>query len=213
MGPALLLRQGTKRAFDLVVSGTGLVLAAPVLVALCLAIQLDSPGPAIFRQRRVGWRGRAFTCLKLRTMESDASDDLHRLAFRRFSRGEPLSEDPAAAYKLTADPRVTRLGRWLRALSLDELPQLLNVWRGEMSIVGPRPAIPYELEFYQPWHHERHEVRPGMTGLWQVSGRGRVDLDEMLRMDVEYARSWNLWTDLRIVLLTIPAVLARRGAR
>lgn len=202
-----------KRSLDVIVSLVALVLLAPVFAGLWLAIKLDSPGPVIFRQWRVGKDEKIFLCFKFRTMFHNADENAHRLAIQRIFAGERLSNDANAAYKLTADTRITRVGRWIRWMSLDELPQLINVLRGEMSIVGPRPAIPYELEHFQAWHRERHKVKPGITGLWQVRGRGRVGPDEMLRMDVEYARTWDIRTDLWLILLTIPAVLKARGAR
>jgi lipopolysaccharide/colanic/teichoic acid biosynthesis glycosyltransferase len=202
-----------KRLLDVIVSVVALVTFAPVFAGLWLTIKLDSPGPVIFRQWRVGKDGKVFLCLKFRTMVHKADETAHRDAISRMWDGQHLSDDVNAAYKLTMDIRITRAGRWIRRMSLDELPQLINVLRGEMSVVGPRPAIPYELEHFQAWHHERHSVKPGLTGLWQVRGRGRVGPDEMLGMDVEYARTWTIWTDLWLILLTLPAVLKARGAR
>jgi lipopolysaccharide/colanic/teichoic acid biosynthesis glycosyltransferase len=209
----LQLQQFGKRTLDIIVSTLGIILLVPVFIILWLAIRLDSPGPAIFRQRRVGRSEKLFTCLKFRTLNHNANEEVHRQAIRRFWAGERLSDDPNSPYKLTDDSRVTRVGYWLRRTSLDELPQLLNVLRGEMSIVGPRPAIPYELEHYQKWHHERHDVKPGITGAWQVGGRGRVKLEDMLEMDVEYVRTWSVWTDLKLIALTIPSVVRGGSAR
>ena len=146
-------------------------------------------------------------------MCQDADPNVHRLAIQRFAAGEMLSDDPNAPYKLTNDDRITCIGAFLRRASLDELPQLLNVFRGEMSLIGPRPAIPYELETYKEWQHLRHRVKPGLTGLWQVYGRGRVGFEEMMGLDVEYTTSWSVWLDLKLIALTIPAMLAQRGAR
>jgi lipopolysaccharide/colanic/teichoic acid biosynthesis glycosyltransferase len=188
------------------VSATAIFLLAPLLLALVLLIRLDSPGPAIFRQQRVGRGGKLFTCLKFRSMYHNCDDAFHRDAIRKFWAGERLSDDPDSPYKQTEDPRITPVGRFLRRTSLDELPQLINVLTGEMSIVGPRPAIPYELENYEEWHHYRHEVKPGITGLWQVFGRGTVTVDDMMKLDVEYVRSWNIRTDLKLIFLTIPVV-------
>jgi lipopolysaccharide/colanic/teichoic acid biosynthesis glycosyltransferase len=202
-----------KRTCDVIGSIVGLVLFAPIFAILFLIIRFDSPGPAIFRQSRIGLGGRMFTCLKFRTMYSDADETVHQLYIQHLWRGEGLSAEPNATYKLANDIRVTRFGRWLRRTSLDELPQLINVLRGDMSIVGPRPALPYEIEHYQTWHHERHKVKPGITGLWQVRGRGCLSPNDMLAMDVEYARTWTLWTDMKLIALTIPAVLRARGAR
>ncbi len=206
-------KQLGKRAFDVVVSTAALVVAFPLLAAIAVSVRLDSPGPAIFRQRRVGRHGEIFTCLKFRTMFHRADEAVHQRAIERLWAGERLSDDPDSAYKMNDDVRVTKVGRWLRWTSADELPQLINVLMGDMSIVGPRPMIPYELVHLQEWHHQRHMVRPGITGPWQVYGRGRVGIAEMLAFDVEYARNWSLLSDLWLIILTIPAVLMRRGAR
>jgi lipopolysaccharide/colanic/teichoic acid biosynthesis glycosyltransferase len=206
-------REFGKRAIDVAVSVVALVVLAPVLIAVWIAIRLDSPGPALFCQRRVGRDEKPFICFKFRTLRDKADENVHREAIRRVWANESLSDDPDAPYKLIDDSRVTRAGRWLRRTSLDELPQLFNVLRGEMSIVGPRPAIPYELEHFRDWHHKRHIVKPGITGLCQVRGRGRVGPEVMLEMDVEYAMNWTLWTDLKLIALTFPAVLGGRGAR
>lgn len=206
-------REYGKRALDVVISIFAIVVLAPVLMVVWIAIHLDSPGPAVFRQRRIGRDEKPFNCFKFRTLRHNADENVHREAIRRVWAHEALSNDPDAPYKLTDDPRVTRVGRWLRRTSLDELPQLFNVLRGEMSIVGPRPAIPYELEYFRDWHHKRHIVKPGITGLCQVRGRGRLCPEEMLEMDVEYAMNWTLWTDVKLIALTFPAVLWARGAR
>lgn len=211
--PVIEVQVGIKRLIDLLVSGTALLLLSPLLGLIGLLIRLDSRGPALFRQERVGQDESRFTCFKFRTMYQDADPDVHRLAIQRFAAGQTLSDDPDAPYKLTNDSRVTRTGGFLRRTSLDELPQLLNVFRGEMSLVGPRPAIPYELETYQEWQHLRHRVKPGLTGLWQVYGRGRVGFEEMMALDVEYATSWNVWLDIKLIALTVPAMLEQRGAR
>jgi lipopolysaccharide/colanic/teichoic acid biosynthesis glycosyltransferase len=202
-----------KRTLDIIVGALGMLVLAALFPALWLAIRLDSRGPAIFRQWRVGQNGQLFCCYKFRTMDCDADDLLHRRAFQQEVAGQRISEDPDAPFKLSGDPRVTRVGRWLRETSLDELPQLVNVLRGDMSIVGPRPMIPYELECFQVWHHKRHDVRPGLTGPWQVWGRGRMSVKEMLELDLEYAFTWTIWTDLKLIALTIPAVLKRNGAQ
>jgi lipopolysaccharide/colanic/teichoic acid biosynthesis glycosyltransferase len=207
------LQQFCKRTLDVIISAVGIILLAPVFIILWLAIRLDSPGPGIFRQQRVGRSEKLFICFKFRTLYHDANEEVHREAVRRVWAGERLSDDPNSPFKLTNDSRVTRVGRWLRRTSLDELPQLINVLRGEMSIVGPRPAIPYELEHYQEWHHLRHDVKPGITGAWQVSGRGRVKPEDMLALDVEYVRQWSVWTDLKLIALTIPSVVRGSGAR
>ena len=206
-------RELAKRALDVAISVVAIVPLALVFVVVWIAIHLDSPGPALFRQRRIGRDEKPFTCFKFRTLRHNADENVHREAIRRFWANEPLSDDPDAPYKLTDDPRVTRVGRWLRRTSLDELPQFLNVLRGEMSIVGPRPAIPYELEHFRDWHHKRHIVKPGITGICQVRARGRVSAEVMLEMDVDYAMNWTLWTDLKLIALTFPAVLRGHGAR
>lgn len=208
-----VLREFGKRTLDVAISVPAIVVLTPVFIVLWIAIHLDSPGPAVFCQRRIGRGEKLFNCFKFRTLRHNADQNVHREAIRRAWAREPLSNDPDAPYKLTDDPRVTRVGGVLRRTSLDELPQLINVLRGEMSIVGPRPAIPYELEHFQDWHHRRHIVKPGITGICQVRGRGRVCPEVMLEMDVEYAMNWTLWTDLKLIALTFPAVLRGRGAR
>lgn len=207
------LREFAKRALDVAISVPAIVVLAPVFMLVWIIIHLDSPGPAVFCQRRIGRDEKPFNCFKLRTLRHNSDQNVHREAIRRAWANEALSNDPDAPYKLTDDPRVTRVGRLLRRTSVDELPQLLNVLRGEMSIVGPRPAIPYELEHFRDWHHKRHIVKPGITGISQVRGRGRVCPEVMLEMDVEYAMNWTLWTDLKLIALTFPAVLRGRGAR
>lgn len=201
-----------KRGLDVLVSLIGLALLSPLFAAIAVLIRLDSPGAALFRQLRVGKDGRLFTCFKFRSMYQDADDRIHREAIRRLAAGQSLNAQGKIRGKLIADPRVTRVGRVLRRTSLDELPQLINVLRGEMSLVGPRPAIPYELEHYQSWQHQRYLVKPGLTGPWQVYGRGRTGLLEMLEMDVAYATNWSLSYDLKLIVLTIPAVLTGGGA-
>jgi lipopolysaccharide/colanic/teichoic acid biosynthesis glycosyltransferase len=188
------------------------VLGLPMLLIAAL-VRLTSPGPALFRQHRVGYRQRPFVMVKFRSMYADSGDAVHRDYVRRMLRGG----DPRAAgtglFKLGGDRRVTPLGRVLRATSLDELPQLLNVLRGEMALVGPRPALPWEVELYQPHHYTRFDVIPGITGLWQVSGRSRLTMTEALELDVEYVRRRSLALDLWILLHTLPAVLSQGAAR
>jgi lipopolysaccharide/colanic/teichoic acid biosynthesis glycosyltransferase len=206
-------REIGKRTLDLIISTLALIVLAPVLLCLWAAIRLDSPGPAVFRQRRVGRGEKQFICFKFRTMHYKADEDLHREAIHRLWTGGRISNDADVPYKIADDPRTTRVGRWLRRTSLDELPQLVNVLRGEMSLVGPRPAIPYELQYFGDCRQKRHEVKPGITGVWQVRGRACVPPAAMLAMDVEYAMTWSIWTDLKLIVLTIPAVLMRYGAR
>ena len=198
------------RALDVVEATIALVIALPMLAAAALAIRLSSRGPVIFRQVRVGRNGRLFEVLKFRTMHVDADPEVHR----RFVTSMQSSEfsDDRTFYKLVADTRVTRVGRLLRRLSIDELPQLLNVLRGDMRLVGPRPALPYEVARYDRWQRRRLAVRPGITGLWQVSGRSKLSYTEMLALDVRYVETRSLRQDLAIVVRTIPALLRREAA-
>ena len=193
-----------KRALDITVAAALLVLAAPLMLLIALAIKLDSPGPVIFRQRRVGKDGRLFTFYKFRGMVADAEARLHEVAH--------LNEVDGPIFKSRRDPRVTRVGRVLRRTSLDELPQLWNVLRGDMSLVGPRPPLPTEVTRYEPWQRDRLLVPGGITGLWQVSGRNLLGFEDMVRLDLEYITRWSLWLDLRILLRTILVVLTARGA-
>src|SRR5215210_5739109 len=199
-----------KRAFDIVVAALALVLLSPLWALMAVLIKLDSKGPVLYRQERVGMDGRVFLFLKFRTMRTGADDRIHREYQRQYIEGRPetnLGDSLRPVYKLHDDPRVTRTGRWLRRTSLDELPQLLNVLRGDMSLVGPRPPIPYEVEAYALWHRKRLDMKPGMTGLWQVSGRNRLSFDEMVRLDLFYIENWSLWLDLKIMLRTLPVLL------
>jgi lipopolysaccharide/colanic/teichoic acid biosynthesis glycosyltransferase len=184
---------------DAVIAGLLLVPFAPVFAVIAVAIKLDSRGPVFFRQARLGRRLEEFTVMKFRTMKFDSSPELHRAYIAKLAAGQADEDDMK---KLTSDPRVTRVGRLLRRTSLDELPQLVNVLKGEMSLVGPRPGLEYELEHYADRHFERFAVKPGMTGLWQVSGRSRVGFVEMLDLDVEYVRTSGLLLDLRILAKT-----------
>jgi len=204
-----------KRVIDLGTSLVALVLLSPVLALIAAAIKLNSKGPVLFRQTRVGQHGVSFPCLKFRSMRMDSDPKVHREFVNEFIRGS--ANAPATpqgkVYKIKDDPRVTTVGRLLRKTSLDELPQLWNVLVGEMSLVGPRPPIPYELESYKIWHRRRIlEVKPGVTGLWQVYGRSRTTFDEMVRMDLRYARRWSLWLDLKIIVMTPVALLSGEGA-
>jgi exopolysaccharide biosynthesis polyprenyl glycosylphosphotransferase len=204
-----------KRAFDVVAGTLLLVAAMPALAAGALAIRLFDGGPILFRQTRVGMRGRPFSMLKLRTMRSSGDDSSHREYVRQWIRqGDDAAhggDSGARVFKLTNDGRVTAVGRWLRRFSIDELPQLVNVIRGEMSLIGPRPALPYELELYQPWHLRRLQAAPGITGLWQVSGRNQLSFDEMVQLDVQYLQGWSFAGDLRILARTVPAMLRGGG--
>ena len=205
-----------KRAMDIVGSLTLMLILAPVLAAIAIAIKLTSKGPVIFRQERLGQFGNTFECLKFRTMFTDNDPKIHREYVRSFIAGkvkEIGSESGTVAYKIKNDPRVTPLGRFLRRTSLDEFPQFWNVLRGEMSLVGPRPPLRYEFEAYDFWHRRRVlEVKPGVTGLWQVVGRSRTSFDDMVRMDLRYCQRWSLWLDLKILLATPMAVFTGHGA-
>jgi lipopolysaccharide/colanic/teichoic acid biosynthesis glycosyltransferase len=194
-----------KRALDLVAGSVALVLLLPVMAILALWVRLDSPGPILFAQERVGIDARPFRMWKFRSMYVGMVDDRHREAVAAWFAANPGPE----GYKSIDDPRITRVGRVLRRFSLDELPQLFNVMQGEMSLVGPRPAIAYELVHYQHAYFERFRVPPGMTGLWQVSGRDRTSAPEMMELDIEYVRRLSLALDLWIMTRTLPALLGR----
>jgi exopolysaccharide biosynthesis polyprenyl glycosylphosphotransferase len=199
-----------KRSSDLLIAFAATLVFLPLWLLITLLIKLDSRGPVLYQQERVGMDGRVFLFYKFRSMRPDADDATHREFQRRYIAGQPVvkpASDGRPVYKLQADPRVTRVGRWLRRLSLDELPQLLNVLRGDMSVVGPRPPIPYEVESYELWHRKRLDMKPGMTGLWQVSGRNRLPFDEMVRLDLFYIENWSLLLDLKIILKTLPVML------
>ncbi|MGI9623517.1 MAG: sugar transferase [Acidimicrobiales bacterium] len=203
-----------KRTLDvLVAAGVGVALS-PVAAAVAVAIKVDSPGPVIYRGTRVGQRGELFTMFKFRSMRADADDAMHIAYVERLMRDKDSSNngDQADMFKLEDDPRITRVGRWIRRLSIDELPQLVNVVRGEMSLVGPRPEVPAVLSVYQPQQFRRFAVLPGMTGLWQVNGRGKLSPADMIRLDVDYADNWTLGTDLAILLRTPAVVLKKTGA-
>jgi lipopolysaccharide/colanic/teichoic acid biosynthesis glycosyltransferase len=205
-----------KRTIDLLGSSMTLLLLSPLFLLIGLAIKLTSPGPILFRQKRIGRYGIPFTCLKFRSMHVDNDPRIHIDYVKQFISGNVAPDASRAngnVYKITKDPRLTRVGRFLRKASLDELPQIINVVRGEMSLVGPRPPIPYELEAYDIWHRRRlFEVKPGITGLWQVNGRSRLPFDEMVRLDLQYATRWSLWLDFKILLRTPRAVFSGEGA-
>ncbi len=203
-----------KRTLDLIIAVLLLVCLAPVFLICAVLVCADSSGPIIFRQQRIGQGGRPFTMLKFRSMYANVDAALHRQYVAAFIQGavEADSTSGPVVYKLTRDPRITRVGHLLRRSSLDELPQLWNVLRGEMSLVGPRPAVGYEIEQYQPVHLRRLSARPGITGLWQVRGRSRTTFEEMVVLDCEYIARQSLVLDLQILVETIPAVLSRKGA-
>ena len=206
-----------KRLIDIAGSAVGLVLSFPALVLIALAIKMTSRGPVLFRQVRIGQYGKKFTCLKFRSMDANSDHRIHEEYVKQLIEGAPGTEQTARTqqklYKLTRDPRITPVGRFLRNTSLDEFPQFLNVLRGDMSLVGPRPPVMYEFKRYDLWHKQRLlAVKPGITGLWQVDGRSRVKFDDMVRLDIRYARSWSLWLDIRILLRTPGAVISGDGA-
>jgi exopolysaccharide biosynthesis polyprenyl glycosylphosphotransferase len=199
-----------KRGMDILVASFALAVLAPLWLVIAALIKLDSPGGVFYKQERVGMDGRIFLFLKFRTMQTGADDAAHRDYQRKYIAGQAetnLGDEARPVYKLRTDPRVTRVGRVLRRLSLDELPQLLNVLRGDMSVVGPRPPIPYEVEAYELWHRKRLDMKPGLTGLWQVSGRNRLSFEEMVRLDLFYIENWSLLLDLKIILRTLPVML------
>lgn len=206
--PAGRLGLSAKRTVDIVVATTVLVFTAPLFVALAVLVRLDSRGPAIYRAQRIGWRGESITVFKFRSMVAGADQSVHRDYLLQLLSENPDGGDEAL-FKVKDDPRITRVGRLLRATSLDELPQLVNVLRGEMSLVGPRPEVPYVLEAYEPWMYRRFAMPPGLTGLWQIRGRGSLPPREMLRLDVEYVDTWSFWQDLRILFVTPFRVFAK----
>jgi lipopolysaccharide/colanic/teichoic acid biosynthesis glycosyltransferase len=193
-----------KRSFDFVVATLGLIVLAPVLLVIATAVKLSSRGPVIYRSVRPGIGGKPFHCFKFRTMR-EHTDQLQ-------ADLESLNEQSGALFKIRRDPRLTPVGRFLRRYSLDELPQLVNVVRGEMSLVGPRPLPMRDFEHLEEWHKKRYLVLPGITGLWQVSGRAELDFDDLVRLDFLYLERWSVFLDLSILLKTIPAVLSSRGA-
>jgi exopolysaccharide biosynthesis polyprenyl glycosylphosphotransferase len=193
-----------KRTFDLVLASLSLVILSPLLLVIALAVRLSSRGPAIYRSVRPGIGGKPFSCLKFRTMREHAEQTQCDL--------ESMNEQSGALFKIRDDPRLTKVGRVLRRFSLDELPQLVNVIRGEMSLVGPRPLPTRDYERLEPWHKKRYLVLPGITGLWQVAGRSELDFDDLVRLDFLYLEQWSVFLDLSILIKTIPAVFSRRGA-
>lgn len=201
-----------KRAIDLTLAGLAMLILSPVFAIIWLAVTLSSRGPALFRQERVGRNREPFMVLKFRTMYTDNDDAIHRAFVTQMLTSDlPEQGGEGGLFKLEHDPRITPVGRWLRRTSLDELPQLLNIIRGDMSLVGPRPPIAYEIENYQPWHMERLKAVPGLTGLWQISGRSSVSFDEMVRLDIRYINEWSFRRDLAIIAKTVPVVFRGTG--
>jgi lipopolysaccharide/colanic/teichoic acid biosynthesis glycosyltransferase len=205
-----------KRAMDILVSISAIALLSPVFSLIALIVKLTSKGPVLFKQERLGLLGKSFTFLKFRSMTVNNDPKIHREFMKRLISGtHDRTPDSAsrAVYKMTDDPRITRVGRFLRRTSLDELPQFFNVLKGDMSLVGPRPPLAYEYKEYDMWHRRRVlEIKPGITGLWQVHGRSRVRFDDMVRLDLQYARGWSLWLDIQILLKTPAAVVFGDGA-
>jgi lipopolysaccharide/colanic/teichoic acid biosynthesis glycosyltransferase len=207
-----------RRFVDLVFAVALIVLFSPILIAVAVAVRIDSHGPALFRQRRVGCGEREFTLYKFRSMRVDADPRGHQEYVTALIKGESSAPEPApdggreTLYKVAVDNRITPAGRWIRRWSLDELPQLFNVLLGDMTLVGPRPAIPYEVAEYPSWYLQRFSVKPGLTGLWQVSGRSERTYEEMVRLDIEYTERRSLGLDLSILLRTPWTVLSRKGA-
>lgn len=208
------IQYAVKRVVDYVGTACGLVLISPFLLLVAVLIKLDSPGPVLFRQIRIGKDGRPFALYKFRTMRNGCDSQVHRDHVTKLIQGE-LGEDdrgPDGSFKLEDDSRITKVGRVVRRTSVDELPQLLNVLKGEMSLIGPRPPLPYEAELYTPRDMRRLEVLPGMTGLWQVSGRARLTYEESIDLDIAYVDCWSLVMDAHILLRTFSAVLEEDGA-
>jgi exopolysaccharide biosynthesis polyprenyl glycosylphosphotransferase len=205
-----------KRFIDVVGSGAALVFLSPIYVAIGLAIKASSKGPVLFKQERLGQYGKAFTVLKFRSMRTDSDPKIHQQFVEQFISGQVDGNSCQAArpvFKIQKDPRITSVGRFIRKTSLDELPQFWNVLCGEMSLVGPRPPIAYEFRAYEAWHRRRVlEIKPGITGLWQVTGRSRIRFDDMVRLDLKYARAWSIWLDLKILAQTPAAVINGEGA-
>ena len=211
------IHRRTKRIMDVMGSLAALMLLSPVFLIIALAVKATSKGPILFRQRRIGQQGKSFTFLKFRSMYVGNDASIHREYVKQLIAGKAEKQSSngngAGVYKLTRDPRVTAIGAFLRKTSLDEIPQFFNVLRGEMSLVGPRPPVPYEVESYDFWHRRRVlEAKPGITGLWQIKGRSRVKFDDMVRLDLQYARTWSPWLDVKILLQTPGAMVIGEGA-
>jgi len=208
---------GVKRAMDIAGSTLALLLVSPLFALIAVAIKVTSKGPVLFRQERLGQNGKKFTVLKFRSMRTGCDSQIHKEYVTRFIAGqvsEKRTDGEKAIFKLQKDPRITPIGRLLRKTSLDELPQFWNVMVGQMSLVGPRPPVEYEFKAYDVWHRRRVlEIKPGITGLWQVQGRSQTQFDDMVRLDLRYARAWTIWLDVKILLQTPAAVVSGVGAR
>jgi lipopolysaccharide/colanic/teichoic acid biosynthesis glycosyltransferase len=217
-----------KRVIDIITASILLILSAPIILITAILIKLDSEGPVFFVQERLSsrikfkngklyWKKETFHCYKFRTMKTNASSEIHQNFVKSFIENDKESLEHQQGennntMKLVDDPRVTRVGKYLRKFSIDEIPQLWNVLRGEMSMVGPRPPVPYEVDHYKIWHLERFTAKQGLTGLWQITARSTVDFDGMVRLDIEYIRNQSFWLDLKIILLTPLAVISAKGA-
>jgi exopolysaccharide biosynthesis polyprenyl glycosylphosphotransferase len=212
-----IFQAAIKRVMDILGSLAGLVLFSPLMLVTTIAIKVTSPGPVIFKQSRFGKKGSQFQFYKFRSMYWNTDDRIHREYVANLIHGDlqkiNQGDEKSRLFKMKSDPRVTRIGRIIRKTSIDELPQFFNVLKGEMSLVGPRPPLPYEVDKYEPWHLRRVlEVKPGVTGLWQVSGRSKTSFEEMVRLDLRYARNWSVWLDLKILLKTVRALIPSKGA-
>ncbi len=206
-----------KRVFDIVASIMALIILSPVMLVVAILVKATSPGPVIFRQKRLGSKGTPFTFYKFRSMRTDTNDQIHREFVLKLIDGKHSSinngDSQNPLYKIKSDPRITKVGKFIRKTSIDELPQLFNVLKGDMSLVGPRPPLSYEAEKYQSWHLRRIlEMKPGITGLWQVEGRSRTGFDDAVRLDVRYLQTWSLLLDIKILFKTVKEVLQCRGA-
>ena len=193
-----------KRVMDIAGGLVGIILFGPLMLATAIAIRFESRGPIMFRQTRAGRNGRKFTMLKFRSMVVDAEEKKAALMH--------LNEMGGPVFKIKHDPRITRVGRFIRKTSIDELPQFFNIFMGDMSLVGPRPPLPAEVEQYEPWQRRRLSVKPGLTGAWQVSGRNQIDFEEWMQLDLDYIDNWSLWLDIKIIFKTVPTVLFHKGA-
>jgi lipopolysaccharide/colanic/teichoic acid biosynthesis glycosyltransferase len=193
-----------------------LILLSPIFLVISILIKLDSPGPVFYKDERIGENGQPFTMYKFRSMKVNSDASIHREHVTRLIgeniSPEQLTDEPEGTLKMEKDPRITKVGHFIRKTSLDELPQLFNVLHGEMSLVGPRPSLPYEVEIFKEWHKRRFESPPGITGLWQVEARNQVSFDEMVRMDLEYIEKYSIWLDIRIVLQTPWELIKGKGA-
>jgi lipopolysaccharide/colanic/teichoic acid biosynthesis glycosyltransferase len=212
--PSTRFQRSLKRFTDISLATCALVIFAPVFAVIAALIKLSSPGPVIYRQERLGYGGKRFKLYKFRSMKPNCETGSHKDYVLALIKGGPAgSMTDTGFYKIVNDPRITRIGNLLRKTSLDELPQLFNVLKGEMSLVGPRPPIPYEVEAYAPWHRRRLlEAIPGITGLWQIEGRSRTSFDDMVRMDIRYSTSWSLWLDIKLLFKTPISVFIGKGA-